>query len=78
MCRDKEVYVVLLVLAGADAIRLRAELRFTPNGIWKSCSISTVFAALPPEMQGDCLLSDGVENGRMEPYGLCCVQLLRR
>ena len=40
------------------------------------CNFSGASAALPPEMQGDCLLSDGVENGRMEPYGLFCVQLL--
>ena len=42
------------------------------------CNFSNAPAALPPEMQGDCLLSDGVENGRMEPYGLFCVQLLHR
>lgn len=40
------------------------------------CNFSGAPAVLPPEMQGDCLLCDGVENGRMEPYGLCCVQLL--
>ena len=42
------------------------------------CNFSNAPAALSPEMQGDCLLSDGVENGRMEPYGLFCVQLLHR
>ena len=40
------------------------------------CNFSNAPAALPPEMQGDCLLSDGVENGRMESYGLFCVRLL--
>lgn len=40
------------------------------------CNFSGAPAVLPSEIQGDCLLCDGVENGRMEPYGLCCVQLL--
>ena len=40
------------------------------------CNFSGAPAVLPSEIQGDCLLCDGVENGRMEPYGLFCVQLL--
>lgn len=40
------------------------------------CNFSGAPAVLPSEIQGDCLLCDGVENGWMEPYGLCCVQLL--
>ena len=90
-CTEEQLKVLLLALRqGSDALRsgtfrlllpenpqlLAYERACGEERIRVCCNFSGAPAVLPSEIQGDCLLCDGVENGRMEPYGLCCVQLL--